>query len=144
MKLITLFVLPFLMATSWQTDFSKASQQAATEHKFILLSFSGSDWCIPCIKMHKSIFENEAFTTYAAKELVLVNADFPRLKKHQLPAAQQKQNESLADRYNPSGAFPYTVLIDTTGKVVKTWDGNPNISAEAFTGEINSIIHGNK
>jgi len=36
---------------TWQTDFAKASQQAAQEHKYILLDFTGSDWCPWCIKM---------------------------------------------------------------------------------------------
>jgi thioredoxin-related protein len=86
--------------------------------------------------MHKEIFESRTFTEYADSNLVLVNADFPRLAKHQLPAAQQKKNDKLADKYNEKGIFPITLLLDTDGKVLMTWEGLPNLSAEQFTNQV--------
>ena len=68
----------------WQTDIVKAEQSAKEEHKFIILNFSGSDWCGPCIRLHKEIFDSEIFSKYAADHLVLLNADFPRSNKNQL------------------------------------------------------------
>ncbi|HET7898591.1 MAG TPA: thioredoxin family protein [Flavisolibacter sp.] len=124
----------------WQTDFDQALQKAKTEHKYVLLSFSGSDWCIPCIKLHKEIFDSEAFTAFADDHLELVNADFPRLKKNQLPKDQQKKNEQLADQYDPQGSFPYTVLLNEEGKVVKAWEGYPNVSPEDFTGQLKTLV----
>jgi len=41
---------------AWQTDFNQAAQQAAQEHKYVLLDFTGSDWCPWCIKMDKEVF----------------------------------------------------------------------------------------
>src|SRR6185369_3802619 len=111
----------FLTASSWQTDFEKAKQSARKEKKLILLNFSGSDWCGPCIRMHKDIFENSAFTDYAADHLVLVNADFPRMKKNQLSKEQQEKNDHLADLYDKEGEFPLTLLLTADGKVLKTW-----------------------
>ncbi len=142
----TLFIMLFLIGNTplWLTDFTKAKLEAKQTNKFMLLSFSGSDWCAPCIRMHKTIFESTAFESFAEKELVLLNADFPRLKKHQLSKDQQKQNEDLAEQFNPSGAFPYTLLINSDGQVVKTWDGCPNESPSTFVEEINIIVHGNK
>jgi thioredoxin-related protein len=67
--------------TNWQHNLNDAFAQAQKEHKYILLNFSGSDWCGPCIKMHRDIFDNATFEKYASTELVLVNADFPRQKK---------------------------------------------------------------
>ena len=86
MKTLSFFLLSafFITATNWGTDFEKAKQTATQEHKIILLNFSGSDWCGPCIRMHKEIFDNGAFKKFADAGLVLVNADFPRLKKNQL------------------------------------------------------------
>src|SRR5438874_12727874 len=109
--------MPGLNNPFWLTDFTKAKLEAKESNKFILLNFSGSDWCTPCIRMHKTIFESPAFETYAGKELVLVMADFPRLKKHRLTKVQQKQNDDLAEQYNPSGKFPYTLLLNNDGKV---------------------------
>ena len=143
MKAFPFLSLLFLFFTPpvWQTDFNQAMQKAKDEHKYILLSFSGSDWCIPCFKLHKEIFESSAFTSFADENLELVNADFPRLKKHQLPQEQQKKNDQLADRFDPQGSFPYTVLLNEEGKVVKSWEGYPNISAEEFTNQLKSLVH---
>src|SRR5476651_1950137 len=102
--------------TTWETNFDKARATATHEHKYILLSFSGSDWCGPCIRLHKEIFGSDAFTSLASSNLVLVNADFPRQKKNQLSKKQQDINNAMADQYNSQGAFPYTVLLDAEGK----------------------------
>ena len=121
---------------NWETDFEKAKQTAIKEHKIILLNFSGSDWCGPCIRMHKEIFENDAFKKFADETLVLVNADFPRLKKNQLSKELQKQNDHLADLYNPDGIFPLTVLLTAEGKVLQKWDGYPDAGPEEFVKQI--------
>ncbi|MEO8174653.1 MAG: thioredoxin family protein [Sediminibacterium sp.] len=117
----------------WGNNFEKAREQATSEHKNILLNFSGSDWCGPCIRMRHEIFENVAFIAFADKNLVLVNADFPRQKKNQLSNEQQQQNDRLADKYNSTGSFPLTVLLNEQGKVIKQWEGYPKMSPEEFT-----------
>jgi len=135
--LVSLLNLP----VNWNTDFGKAKQEAAQSHKLIVLNFSGSDWCGPCIRMKKEIFESDAFQKYAEQNLILVRADFPRLKKNQLSKEQIKLNEDLADKYDPEGKFPLTVLLDETGKVVKEWEGCPDESPEKFVNEINAFAH---
>ena len=128
------------LAATWQTDFEKAKAEAKTENKFILLNFSGSDWCGPCIRLHKEIFDSEVFTKYADDNLVLVNADFPRLKKNMLSTEQQKQNDALADKYNTDGAFPLTLLLNADGKVIKKWDGFPSETPEEFTNDVKAAV----
>ena len=145
MKLLIAFLLPFTMAvTGWYTNFDEAKETAKKEHRYILLNFSGSDWCGPCIHMHKEIFESAAFTQLADKSLVLLNADIPRMKKNQLPGKQQEQNNALADKYNPKGNFPYTLLLDADGKIIKDWNGFPNTTAEGFTQQVKTIIDSNR
>ncbi|RYZ00375.1 MAG: thioredoxin family protein [Chitinophagaceae bacterium] len=100
-----------------------ALTQAAAEHKQVLLRFSGSDWCIPCIRMEKEVFHDSVFLRFAQAHLLLLNADFPRQKKHQLPPAQQAANDALAERYNAAGAFPLLVLLDAGGHVLRRWEG---------------------
>jgi thioredoxin-related protein len=114
----------------------KAKANAAAEHKYILLNFSGSDWCGPCIRMDKEIFETADFSDYANEHLVLVNADFPRQKKNQLSKDLQQQNDELAEKYNLKGSFPLTVLLTADGKIVKVWDGFQKQGAVAFINEI--------
>ena len=135
------FASLFLLSnTGWENDFELAQQKAESEHKFILLNFSGLDWCGPCIRLHKDIFETETFKSYSDNNLVLVNADFPRLKKNQLSKEQQKKNDKLADKYNSKGSFPFTLLLTEKGKIVKTWDGYPDLSTEQFLDQIKTII----
>lgn len=131
-----LFSSILFLTTAWQTDFEKAKTEAKTENKFILLNFSGSDWCGPCIRLHKEIFGSEVFTKYADEKLVLVNADFPRLKKNMLSKEQQKQNDALADKYNSDGSFPLTLLLDADGKVIKKWEGFPSETPDEFTDDV--------
>ena len=146
MKTLSLFLLSafFVSITDWGTDFEKAKQTAKEENKYILLNFSGSDWCGPCIRLHKEIFENEAFKIMADASLVLINADFPRMKKNQLSKELQKQNDHLADLYNADGVFPVTLLLTPDGKVIEKWLGYPPLSPEEFVGQIKATIDAGK
>lgn len=122
------------------TRLQKAEAAAASEHKYILLNFSGSDWCMPCIKMKKTIFETATFKNYVGAHLVWVNADFPRSKKS-LDKATIRQNELLAEQYNKNGSFPFTLLLDEKGTVVKSWDGFPNIPPESFIKQVDEALY---
>jgi len=134
--LIITFLTSFLFSATWIGDFNDATTEATKTHKRILVNFSGSDWCGPCIRERKEILETSTFEGYAANHLVLVRADFPRQRKNQLSKEQTKKNEALADKYNPEGKFPYTLLIDEKGRVLKEWDGFPNVSPEKFVEQI--------
>jgi thioredoxin-related protein len=144
MKLLIFLLATFLSSgITWLGDFNTATSEATKEDKLILINFSGSDWCGPCIRLRKEILESSTFEDYAKDHLVLVRADFPRQKKNQLDAAQVKRNETLADKYNPEGKFPFTLLVDKNGKVLKEWDGFPNESPEKFVSDINPIVNAN-
>lgn len=128
----------------WEKSFENAQQIARTESKYILLNFSGSDWCGPCIRLHKEIFSSAEFIKLADQKLVLVNADFPRQSKNQLPKAQQQQNDLLADKYNPKGYFPFTVLLNSEGNVIKAWEGFPKMMPEFFIQDIYDAVNAGK
>jgi len=128
-----------LKPLTWFGDINTATAEAAKSKELILINFSGSDWCGPCIRLRKEILESDTFTNYAAGHLVLVRADFPRQKKKQTGKEQVKRNDALADKYNPDGKFPFTLLVDAQGKVLKTWDGFPNETAEQFTEQVKSF-----
>lgn len=140
MKQLSIILFAFFtIPVSWTGNFAEAQKQAKASHKQILINFSGSDWCGPCIRLRKEILESKSFEEYAANNLILVRADFPRQKKNQLPQAQIKLNESLAEVYNKDGKFPFTVLVDENGKVLRSWDGFPDESPEAFVSEIGKL-----
>lgn len=115
----------FFIEPLWGNDFEKAKQEAQENKKLVLLYFSGSDWCGPCIKLKKDVLETEEFLNFGTKNLVLLRADFPRMKKNQLDRIQTERNEKMADKYNNKGKFPLTVLLDPSGMVLKEWDGYP-------------------
>lgn len=135
----TLLLSTAFTPPTWLTDLNKAEQIAKTEHKLILLNFSGSDWCIPCMKLRADIFNSDAFTQYANNNLILVNADFPRKKKDQLSKEQQKENDELAAKYNPDGRFPFTILLDGNGNKLKVWDGYYSQGPGNFVNEITAV-----
>ena len=139
-QLLLLLSIVFLTSATWRTDFTQAKADAAKQNKYILLKFSGSDWCIPCIKMEKKIFDKDAFQQYANDKLILINADFPRQKKNRLSKDLVKSNEALAEQYNKSGHFPYTVLIDAKGKVIESWDGYKDATPEEFVTQIKAAL----
>jgi thioredoxin-related protein len=142
MKTLFVFTLAVLLGTSteWLTNFDQAKMAAAKEDKCILLNFSGSDWCGPCIKMKKEVFESEAFQSLANDKLVLVRADFPRQKRNQLSKEQIRHNEALAEKYNPDGKFPLTLLLDQDGKLLKKWDGYNFAGQDKFIADLKTTL----
>ncbi|WP_338870723.1 thioredoxin family protein [Spirosoma sp. SC4-14] len=147
MKLLLITLFSFFVATTanWQLNFEQAKHEASQSHKLILLNFSGSDWCGPCIKLKKDIFGSDVFQAFANEHLILVRADFPRLSKNQLDAKQTAHNEALAEKYNQQGKFPLTVLLDANGKVLKEWDGYPqSLTPSSFVESIQALAASSK
>ena len=141
MKLVLVsLLLVVFVSNEWLTNFDAAKEMAVKDNKHILLNFSGSDWCAPCIKMKKEVFESEAFLTRSEAQLVLVRADFPRSKKNQLSPEQIKHNEALAEKYNPEGKFPFTLLLNADGSIVREWDGYVFASQDKFIGELDKAL----
>lgn len=122
MKLLILIIASVLslstVAQNWVYDLEEAKTKAQQENKQILLVFSGSDWCAPCIKLDRQIWQTKVFKNHAKENLVLLKADFPKRKKNQLPKIQQDKNKALAETYNTKGYFPFVVLLDADGQVM--------------------------
>ena len=137
-------LLFFLIPIQWEPNFEHAKKLAKEKNELILLNFSGSDWCVPCIGLHKEFLESEVFSEFSSKNLILVNADFPRRKKNEVSSEQNKRNEALAEQYNKNGVFPLTLLLNSEGKVLKTWEGKPKVSVEEWIKEIQIICEANK
>jgi thioredoxin-related protein len=137
---ITIALSFLIMSFGWRTDFEKAKSDARADHKLILLKFSGSDWCLPCIRMEKEVFSKDTFTRFAARSLEMVNADFPRLKKHEVSKDVAKQNDALAAQYDKEGHFPFVLLLDADGRVLKTWDGYQGQKPETLISQIEIYV----
>lgn len=140
------FLIAYLLFSFIEKPHSvaEARELAHKEHKFILVNFSGSDWCGPCILMDKEIFKTHSFKIFADSTLIIINADFPRKKKNQLSVKQQELNNAMAETYNPRGIFPFTTLLNENGEILKTWEGFPNISAYQFISQIKYEMYAKK
>ena len=119
----TMVSLLFLVASAtasgrgavWLTDFGQAKKLAAQRDVPILVDFTGSDWCGWCMKLDEEVFSQRTFRQYAAKNLVLFKADFPRQKKQD--KALRERNKQLASKYGVRG-FPTVFLLRADGTVI--------------------------
>jgi thiol-disulfide isomerase/thioredoxin len=97
----------------WVRDFELAKAEAAKSNKDLLLDFSGSDWCVGCIKLNKEVFSEAEFNEGVKDRFVLVELDFPH--KTKLPEAEAAQNEALRAKFRVNG-FPTIILCDAKGR----------------------------
>ncbi len=105
--------LAFAGSGNWLTDWEAAKAKAKAENKPILINLTGSDWCGWCIKIEKDVFSKKEFQDFAAENVILMEADFPR--KKELPAELKKQNDALKKEYLNEG-YPTVWLLDAEGK----------------------------
>lgn len=94
----------------WSGDLEKAFEKAKAEKKHVLVEFTGSDWCPPCIAMRKNVFSKKEFVDAASKRFILVELDFPKGDK-----ALKEKNQPLAEKYRIEG-FPTVILFTPEGK----------------------------
>ena len=134
MNILLLLLMVFLPQQS-EPDFASVKKAASEQHKLILLNFSGSDWCAPCILFKRDYLTDE-FTQLSKDRLIFLNADFPRRKKNQLPANLVSRNEALAETYNKEGSFPLTLLLDAGGNILKIWKGKPQADPQEWLAEV--------
>ena len=123
---------------NWQSSFEAAKTLALKENKNILLVFSGSDWCAPCIKLENIVWKSEAFKSESEKNWVIYKANFPKKKANQLTPELMESNNRLAEKYNRNGNFPLVVLLDKTEKVIGM-TGFKNISPAEYIQLIHSL-----
>ena len=142
-QIISVFVciIFFSSASTFaQSNLDEVLLKAKSENKTVFINFSGSDWCRGCILLKKTILNTEEFEKFASENLVILDLDFPRLKKNKLSKEQTATNEALAAKYNKKGKFPTIVLMDSNGKVLgKTT--YKKISPEKYIQHIQSIIN---
>ena len=107
-----------IFAQEWNADLETAKLKAAAENKKILLLFTGSDWCKPCMHLDEKILSNPKFKAADDMHLVLLRADFPQKGSNPEPVNVYDMKMILAEKYNRDGFFPYIVLLDKNGKVL--------------------------
>jgi len=136
---VTLFWRVNAAESTWLTDLPKAEAQAKTENKIILLDFTGSDWCGWCIKFKKEVLDTSEFQTYAAKNVVLVELDYP----HKVIQADdlKKANAALQSKFDVHG-FPTLVALDKNGKEIGRQVGYSKGGPAAFIAKLEKFKAG--
>lgn len=86
---------------TWYTDVMKAYDVSKKLNKPIFAFFTGSDWCVWCKKLQMDVFSKAAFIEWAAKNVVLLEIDFPRGKK--LSPELTQQNQGLQQTFQVQG-----------------------------------------
>ena len=102
-------------AAEWLTRLPDAQAVAHRENKLILVDFTGSDWCGPCIQLRRQVLDTPAFGKYAADSVVLLEVDMPQRKN--FDAALKARNEALCTRFGVRG-FPTVMVLTPGGQVV--------------------------
>ncbi len=127
------------LAQDWEETYEQALISSEKENRPIILVFAGSDWCAPCIKLDKTIWQAHEFISYAKENYILYKADFPRRKNNKLPVELANQNKALADTFNPQGHFPLVVVLNSEEKVLgKT--GYEKLTPDQYIVLLNSFI----
>jgi thioredoxin-related protein len=118
----------------WSTDLEKAIKDAKAENKSVLIEFTGSDFCPPCIEMRKNVFSKKEFVEAASKNFILVEVDFPKGDEE-----MRKKNEPLAEKYKIPG-FPIIVLLDSEGKEFTRFPAVKFPKVEEFLSHLESAL----
>lgn len=98
---------------TWYTDLNEASKISAKTNKPLMLFFTGSDWCVWCVRLQKEVFLTDDFKKWAAENVILVDVDFPKDKSKQ-SIELQNQNNLLARQYEVRG-YPTVWFVAAAG-----------------------------
>lgn len=151
LKSILTFLIFFIVANGfsqqsktlkWHTNFDEVLSLAKAQNKPVLLFFHGSDWCPPCIKMQKEVFDSREFIDFASDKILFLDVDFPY--KNKLSEDQLKHNASLKKRYGLpeefTQGFPQVVIINPNDKVLYQEKGYIGEGPKKLTAVIKTII----
>lgn len=120
----------------WLDSFELAKKEAAAFKQPIFAFFTGSDWCGWCMKLRSEALDTKEFEKFAADNLILFEADFPRNKK--ISGTVKKQNAELAAKYGVRG-YPTVYLLDAEGSELgKT--GYQEGGAEAYVKHLKDLL----
>jgi thiol:disulfide interchange protein len=121
----------------WLTNLDEAYAKSKSSNKPILANFTGSDWCGWCKRLTASVFSQPDFKTWADKNVVLLELDFPRGK--QLPDAIRQQNQSLQQAFGVGG-YPTVWLFDLNKDNAKNQYSITGLGKTGYTPTVGEFI----
>lgn len=118
----------------WSTDLEQAFKDAKKQNKPVLVEFTGSDWCPPCMMMRKKVFSQKEFVAAASKDFILVELDFPNGDPE-----LKKKNDPYARKYDIEG-FPTVILFDSEGQEFNRFFASEYPNTEDFLAHLNKSL----
>jgi thioredoxin-related protein len=105
----------------WVENYDVAKAKAKAQGKDLLINFTGSDWCIWCVRLEKGVFSKAFFKTHAPTDFVFAKIDFPQKKKQskELVAQNKGLQSEFSTKYGKEfafGGFPTVYVADPSGK----------------------------
>jgi thiol-disulfide isomerase/thioredoxin len=126
----------------WLVSIDEAYEQSRKTGKPIMANFTGSDWCGWCVRLTSAVFSKPEFTAWAAKNVVLLELDFPR--RFQLPTEIQQQNQRLQQAFQVRGYPTVHVFYLKKGangyEVENLGQTGYKASVEEFTSGVDMMI----
>lgn len=118
----------------WTSDLEQALAQAKKEHKLVLMEFTGSDWCPPCMRMRQQVFSRKSFIAEASQHFVLVELDFPMGNP-----ALKKKNDRYARQFRIEG-MPMIVLLDENGRELERFFASDYPTEKDFLRQLERVL----
>jgi thioredoxin-related protein len=101
---------PVMLHIIWGFLFSLSSTiKPSDDPVFTLYIFEGSDWCVNCWRLEKTVLQDTSFRQQLEKlDVSIEKIDFPQ--KNQQPERTKQYNNSIAEKYDFDGSFPTLVI----------------------------------
>ncbi len=131
----------------WLVSLDEAYAQSQKTGKPIMANFTGSDWCGWCKRLTASVFSKPEFKQWAAKNVILLELDYP--KRFKLPTDIQQQNANMQQSFKVTG-FPtvwvFNASKDKAGKYSLQALGKTGYtkSVDEFTATVDGFISSGK
>lgn len=95
---------------AWLTSYEQAVNEAKSSSKFIVLFFTGSDWCGWCNKLEDEVLDTQEFADSVGNKFIFVKLDFPLYKS--IDPQLAGQNKQLQRKYDVKG-YPTLIILDS-------------------------------
>ncbi|MEN8834514.1 MAG: thioredoxin family protein [Polaribacter sp.] len=126
-----------ILELNWETTYTNALKRSKKENKPVLIYFTGSDWCGPCIKLDKELFHTEKFKKLSNEFLILLEVDSPK-RQDLLSQEKISENSYLKNKYKIN-SFPTLLFVNYKGRKVGEKKGY--IMVEYYYPFIESVIN---
>ncbi|PKP02095.1 MAG: thioredoxin family protein [Bacteroidetes bacterium HGW-Bacteroidetes-6] len=124
----------------WKCNYDQLLAQSKETGKPILMVFSGSDWCKPCIKLREQILVKPEFSEWSTNKVYCLSLDFPAQKKNALNDEQRLHNERLAEKFNTSGVFPLLIIVDSNETILASL-GFKDVSVQEYIEDLEKQLN---